>query len=71
MTAETFIQWKNTKVCMDFHCPCGTHGHLDSDFAYFVKCPTCGTVYELATRVDVTVVEGEPPMRPRMLEVDP
>lgn len=51
--AETFIQWKGTEVCMDFHCPCGHHGHIDSGFAYFVECGGCGALFELGTAVDV------------------
>lgn len=47
----TFIQWKGTDVCMDWHCPCGTHNHLDSDFAYSIECYKCGTVFEVGSRV--------------------
>lgn len=46
-----FIQWKGTDVCLDFHCPCGAHCHLDADCAYFVKCPRCGDVFEMGTQV--------------------
>jgi uncharacterized Zn finger protein len=42
-----WIQWKGTNVCMDFHCKCGHHGHIDADFAYNVKCGKCGTVYAM------------------------
>lgn len=49
--AECFIQWKGTDLCMDLHCPCGTHGHIDSDFVYGVRCPGCGAIYELGTQV--------------------
>lgn len=51
--AETFIQWKGTEVCMDFHCPCGHHSHFDAAFAYWVKCAGCGTIYKLGTQVRV------------------
>lgn len=40
-----WIQWKGTSVCMDVHCACGYHGHVDADFAYNVKCGKCGRVY--------------------------
>lgn len=40
-----WIQWKGTDVCMDVHCECGYHSHIDADFAYSVKCPACGSVY--------------------------
>lgn len=33
-----WIQWKGTSVCMDVHCACGAHGHVDADFAYTLKC---------------------------------
>lgn len=49
--AKMHIQWKGTDVCLDFYCPCGTQGHFDGDFAYFIHCPDCGTVYELGTQV--------------------
>lgn len=44
---EVFLQWKGTDACMDFHCECGAHCHFDGDFAYCVKCPHCGTVWEM------------------------
>jgi len=49
--AETFIQWKGTKVCMDFYCPCGAHGHIDADFTYYVQCGSCRAVFEMGTQV--------------------
>jgi len=49
--AHMFIQWKGTDVCMDFHCPCGESSHLDTYFAYYVRCPACKAVYELGTQV--------------------
>lgn len=47
--AETnaFIQWKGTDVCMDFRCECGEGGHFDGFFAYVVKCPGCGVLWEM------------------------
>jgi len=49
--AEMFIQWKGTDVCLDFYCPCGTHGHFDGMFAYAVRCPHCNAIYEMGTQV--------------------
>lgn len=49
--AEMFIQWKGTDVCMDFYCPCGHHMHIDADFVYFVKCGSCGSIYQMGTQV--------------------
>ena len=42
-----FIQWKGTDVCMDFHCECGEHHHIDAMFVYNVKCHKCGVVWEI------------------------
>ena len=44
---RAFIQWKGTDVCMDFHCECGAYCHFDGYFAYTVKCPHCGAVWEM------------------------
>lgn len=44
---HTFVQYKGTDICMDFHCECGAHCHFDGYFAYSVKCPHCGTVYQM------------------------
>jgi hypothetical protein len=55
--AKNFIQWKGTRVCMDLHCPCGAHNHIDAEFAYYVKCGGCSAVYEMGTQVRATKVE--------------
>jgi len=44
---HTFVQWKGTDVCLDFHCECGHHGHFDGYFAYHLKCTACGAVYQM------------------------
>jgi hypothetical protein len=68
--AEMFIQWKGTDVCMDFHCPCGDHNHLDGYFAYYVRCVGCGAVYELGTQVKARrLPEGEKPRMDPMVDV--
>jgi len=47
-----WIQWKGTQVCIDLHCACGTHGHLDVDFMmYQVKCTDCGQHYAVGSNV--------------------
>jgi hypothetical protein len=48
---KTFIQWKGTDVCMDFHCKCGLHMHFDCEFLYFVRCSGCGTDYMMSSQV--------------------
>lgn len=40
-----WIQWKGTDVCMDVHCVCGAHGHVDTGFAYYLLCTGCGRAY--------------------------
>ncbi len=56
--ASVFIQWKGTDVCLDFHCfKCNTFAHLDADFAYFLRCPTCGQHYAMPSVVSLLAVE--------------
>lgn len=68
-----WIQWKGTEVCMDFHCECGHHSHFDDDFCYFVKCPECGSVFEMDGHVTARKLSedeiGSLSMQPR--EVNP
>jgi len=57
----TFIQWKGTDLCMDFHCPkCGDHSHFDGMFGYFIECGECGQRYKMPTDVPVEAVPTEP-----------
>lgn len=65
--AHMFIQWKGTDVCLDFHCPCGAHCHLHGDFAYFVECGRCHTVYEMGTQV-IAKVTTDPGGEPKVME---
>ena len=52
MSGSTFIQWKETDLCMDFHCPkCGEHSHFDGLFAYAVRCSACGQDWQMPTDV--------------------
>lgn len=57
--ATMFIQWKGTDVCLDFTCPCGADGHFDGDFPYFLRCPSCGSVYEMGTQVKARLLAPE------------
>lgn len=54
-----WIQWKGTDVCMDIKCECGCCSHVDSTFAYYVKCPKCGTVYMVNGHVEFIKMEGK------------
>lgn len=56
--AQTFIQWKNTDVCMELYCPCGNGPHVDGYLAYFVRC-SCGKIYQLGYQVQTRVVSAE------------
>lgn len=49
----SYIQWKGTNVCMDCYCLCGKQFHIDADFAYAVKCPHCGQVYEMSANIEM------------------
>lgn len=68
--ASVFIQWKGTEVCMDFRCPCGADGHLDTSFAYFVHCPSCGSVFEMGTAVMVKRTNEARPGDPSVQTLD-
>ena len=48
---HAWIQWKGTNVCADIHCSCGYHSHIDVDFMYFVRCPSCKKVWEVGTHI--------------------
>lgn len=52
------IQWKGTDVCMDVHCKCGHLGHIDTDFAYQIKCKECGRVYFTSSIVELIELEA-------------
>lgn len=53
---RTYIQWQGSKLCVDFDCPCGHGAHLDDAFLFAVRCPACGTRYELVPELLVRVV---------------
>jgi len=58
--ARACVQWKGTDVCMDLQCECGAHSHIDSYFAYHVKCPVCGKVYFCNGHIELILLEEEP-----------
>lgn len=53
-----WIQWKGTDVCMDVHCACGHHGHVDDEFVYRVVCSKCQKRF--ATGLVVKLIELTP-----------
>lgn len=50
---EGFIQWKGTNACLDLHCKCGHHGHVDDSFVYYYECPKCKTLFALSSRIEL------------------
>jgi hypothetical protein len=49
--AYGWIQHKGTNLCVDLHCICGSHGHIDDDFVYSVKCVDCGRKYAVGQNI--------------------
>ena len=45
---------------MDAYCECGEQFHIDADFAYYVKCLKCNTVYEVGGHVKFYKLDYEP-----------
>jgi len=57
--AHGWIQWKGTNVCIDLHCPCGAHDHIDAGFAYFYRCSGCGRGYALGQTIKLIPLTPE------------
>lgn len=49
--ARGWVSWKGTTVCLNLYCSCGSHEHVDADFAYYVRCRACGATYYLSPHV--------------------
>lgn len=58
-TPHAHIQWKGTDACVDLHCICGSHGHIDADFLYNYRCAACGRCYALGTNVQLIRLNTE------------
>lgn len=66
-----FIQWKGTDVCMDLHCTvCQHHNHYDTDFAYYVQCAKCKTVFEMCNYVRFRVADPKDAFNPKQSNFD-
>jgi hypothetical protein len=48
---SAWIQWKGTDVCMDVRCDCGAVSHVDADFAYYYRCPSCREVFRVGQSI--------------------
>jgi hypothetical protein len=55
---NVFIQYKGTDLCADIWCECGTHLHVDTYFAYAVRCWKCQAIWELPQMVTAVKVES-------------
>lgn len=58
-TPHGWVQWKGTSVCMDLHCKCGHHGHVDEEFFYYYECPKCKTVFAVGQTVKLIELTQE------------
>ncbi len=66
-----WVQWKGTDVCMDVHCECGAHLHVDAAFAYNVECPHCGRVFQCNGHIElIEIPKGTSAMEPVMCDRD-
>lgn len=55
-----WIQWKGTDVCMDVHCECGHHAHVDAEFFYYFECAGCGKRYAVGQVVQmIPLTDGQ------------
>ena len=54
---SAYIQWKGTRVCMDFWCTCGAQFHIDDDFTYAVQCPHCDRVFEMSSMIEAREID--------------
>lgn len=53
-----WIQWKGTTVCADIHCDCGASYHIDAEFAYYVRCPACKSIFAINGHIQLLKIEG-------------
>lgn len=55
-----WIQWKGTRPCIDLHCECGAHGHVDhGEFFYHYRCAACGRCYALGAHITLSPLTPE------------
>ncbi|WP_423148031.1 hypothetical protein [Rubrolithibacter danxiaensis] len=47
------IQLQGSDLIIDIHCDCGHVSHLEGNNIYFLKCPSCKTLYELNSYVQL------------------
>jgi hypothetical protein len=54
-----WIQWKGTDVCIDVRCACGHSGHIDGDFFYYYRCPSCQALYAVGQNIKLIALTAE------------
>lgn len=54
-----WLQWKGSNVCIDFHCACGHHSHIDADFVYYIRCPKCKQTYSMNPNIEAIPLNVE------------
>jgi hypothetical protein len=54
-----WIQWKGTDVCVDLHCECGYHGHVDAEFFYRYECVGCGRKFAVGQNIKLIELTPE------------
>lgn len=50
------IQYKGTDLCINLHCECGHHAHLDGMGVHGWECSECGRKYLLPTNIKLIPV---------------
>lgn len=55
-----WIQWKGTYICVDVHCVCGYHDHIDGEFFYNYECAGCGRKFAVGHNIKlIELKEGQ------------
>ena len=57
---HAWIQWKATNVFMEVSCKCGAQLAVGGAYAYHIKCPHCGQVYECGGFIKLHPLDFEP-----------
>ncbi len=70
MTVATiYIGWSGTDLSFDFHCKCGARPCGGGTYCNYIKCPSCGRIYEMPVELVVKeVVQPPHGIEPKMME---
>lgn len=58
---DLYINWKDTDLCGNFRCECGSEFHIDAYFVFAVECSACGVIWKTPGTVELEKVEGARP----------